>query len=280
MSCTSSSTPVALTAGEGDELLRPRGELTALRAARHGDAAAAAELEQPLVAQQPQRAQDRVPVDTEDGREVARRRQALALARLAVGDGPPDLGGDLVVEGGRIRLSVDATHGASDTSFIMTDLVLPLGRPHPRTLHRGVGPEATAPRGARRRGRRGRRRRVGVHRARRAPGTRAAPGGGAGAAARPAARDRRRVSRGAQQHRLRPDRDRGLAAGPAPPDASDGHHRRPVHRPPRPDDRLRPRACALRPVLRGLPAPRRPARRRAARDTRSRPVPLVRTPPR
>ena len=72
-----------------------------------GDAAAAAEVEQALVAELPQRSQDGVAVDLEDRREVTRRRAAaLPGLRLALGDRTPDLGGDLLVEPGRF-LAVD-----------------------------------------------------------------------------------------------------------------------------------------------------------------------------
>ena len=63
-----------------------------------GDAAAAPELEQPLVAQRVQRAQHRVPVHAEHRRQVAGRREPVARPRLAVGDRPPELAGNLLVE--------------------------------------------------------------------------------------------------------------------------------------------------------------------------------------
>src|SRR5262249_14870554 len=56
---------VAVPAGEAHEVLRARHDGAALGAAGDGDAAAAAKLEQPLVAQQAKRAQDGVRVDFE-----------------------------------------------------------------------------------------------------------------------------------------------------------------------------------------------------------------------
>ena len=94
---------VALEAGEVDELLRARHDGAPLGGAGDGDAATAPELEQALVAQQPERPQDGVGVDVEDGGEVFCRWEPFAWFGLAVGDRAADLGGDLLVEVGGVR---------------------------------------------------------------------------------------------------------------------------------------------------------------------------------
>ena len=112
--------PVALLAGEANELARARDHGALLRRARDGDAAPAPELEQALVAQETKRAEHRVRVHLEDGREVAGRRKALARLRLAVGDGAPDLGRDLLEELGRfLSIDLDTKHCAIHTSTTM-----------------------------------------------------------------------------------------------------------------------------------------------------------------
>ena len=112
--------PVAVAAGEADEVAGLLDDLAALRRARDGDAAAAAELEQALVAQRPERAEDGVRVDAEHGGEVPRRRQALSGLRLAVPDRAADLGRHLLVELGRlVPIDLDAEHGASNNSSIV-----------------------------------------------------------------------------------------------------------------------------------------------------------------
>ena len=58
------------------------------------DPASASELEQPFVAQRPQCAEHRVRVHAENGREVFRRREALARLGLAVCDRAADLSSD------------------------------------------------------------------------------------------------------------------------------------------------------------------------------------------
>jgi hypothetical protein len=83
---------IAVLAREERELARLSDDGPMFGARRDRDAAPSAELEQSLVAQLPERAQDGVPVDLEDGRQVAGRWQALARLRLPFGDRPPDLG--------------------------------------------------------------------------------------------------------------------------------------------------------------------------------------------
>ena len=59
-------------------------------------AAPAAEVDEALVAQHPQRGQHRVAVDPEYGCDVLRGREALTGSGLPVRDGAADLGGGLV----------------------------------------------------------------------------------------------------------------------------------------------------------------------------------------
>jgi hypothetical protein len=69
---------VPVATGELDELLRPLDHGTVLRRADDGDAPSAAELEQALVAEEAQRAQDGVRVDTEHGGEILCRWEPVA----------------------------------------------------------------------------------------------------------------------------------------------------------------------------------------------------------
>jgi len=62
------------------------------------DSAAAPELEQSLVSERAQRPQHCVGVDADHGGQVFGWWQALAWSGLAVGDGPADLGRDLLVQ--------------------------------------------------------------------------------------------------------------------------------------------------------------------------------------
>ena len=63
-----------------------------------GDTAASTELEQPLVPQLAQGPENGVLVDAEHGRKVLRERHPLPRPYLAIGDHPPQLGGDLLIE--------------------------------------------------------------------------------------------------------------------------------------------------------------------------------------
>ena len=92
--------PVALRSGELDKLTCTGNDRATLWRAGNGDAAAAPELEQPLVAQQAKRTENGVRVDVEHGGEVLRRREPPARLRLAVRDCTPNLGGHLLVERG------------------------------------------------------------------------------------------------------------------------------------------------------------------------------------
>jgi hypothetical protein len=109
--------PVALRSGELDELTCTGNDRATLRRPGNGDAAAAPELEQPLVAQQAKRTENGVGVYVEHGGEVLRRREPLARLRLAVRDCTPNLGGHLLVEHGRLlAIHLDMKHGASQSN--------------------------------------------------------------------------------------------------------------------------------------------------------------------
>jgi hypothetical protein len=95
---------ITLTAGVLDKFSCSLDDGAALGRPGDGDATAASELEQSLVAEQPQRTEDGVGVDVEDGGEVLGRGEALAGLCLAVGDRPSDLAGDLFVQIGGIAL--------------------------------------------------------------------------------------------------------------------------------------------------------------------------------
>jgi hypothetical protein len=111
--------PIALLASEFKKLLRAGNHGAPFSRSGDGDPATAAELEQPFLAQQTQSPEDGVPVHTEHGGEVARRRQALARPCFALGDGAPQLGSDLIVESQCLAaVDLDLEHGTRDTSFI------------------------------------------------------------------------------------------------------------------------------------------------------------------
>jgi len=82
-----------------------------LRASDDRHAAAAAELEQSFIAKLAQCPQHRVAIHAENCREVANGRQAIARLRFPLGDCPPDLGGNLLVEVGSSRsIYLDVKH--------------------------------------------------------------------------------------------------------------------------------------------------------------------------
>ena len=90
-----------------------------------GDATSASELEQALVAEEPQRAEHGVGVDVEDGGEILRGREALSRLGFSVGDRPANLAGDLFVQvGGVGAVDLDIQHGASNTIAIVSDVQL------------------------------------------------------------------------------------------------------------------------------------------------------------
>lgn len=78
------------------------------------DAAAAAEFQKALVAEQSQGAQHGVGVHPQDGREVPGGGQSLTGACLSIGNRPSDLPGDLVMEQSRVgSIYLDLEHCAS-----------------------------------------------------------------------------------------------------------------------------------------------------------------------
>jgi hypothetical protein len=110
---------VAVAAREGDELAGAGNDLGAVWLGGDANAAAAAELDDALVAQVAQSTQNGVGVDAQDGRHIARRRQPFAGRGLAVGDRAAERGRDLLVQiQRRVAVELDADHGASDTSFM------------------------------------------------------------------------------------------------------------------------------------------------------------------
>src|SRR5262249_42699491 len=113
--------PVALETGEVDQLLGAADDGASFGCAGDGDAAAAAELEQALVAKQAERPEDGVRVDAEDGGEILGGRGARARLRLAFGDRASDLAGDLLVEVGRVcPVDLDTYHGTNHSSFTVS----------------------------------------------------------------------------------------------------------------------------------------------------------------
>ena len=89
---------VSLCASELNELANLLHDGAALGCPGNRDSPTAAKLEQPLVLKQPQRAQDGVGVDAEDGCEVSCRWESLTGRCLAVCDRTTYLGCDLEIE--------------------------------------------------------------------------------------------------------------------------------------------------------------------------------------
>ena len=114
---------VPLPAGELDELPSLLHDRSALGRPGNRNSATAPKLEQALVLQQPQRAQDGIRVHTENGRKVAGRRKPFTGLRLAVRYRTTYLGGDLEVKVGVVILvHLDSNQCTSDTSSLMNRL--------------------------------------------------------------------------------------------------------------------------------------------------------------
>jgi hypothetical protein len=132
-------------AREADEFACSGHDSAAFGGSGDSDAAAAPEIDECLVSEDAQRAQDGVRVYAEYGGEVARGRETPSWFCFTVCDRPADLGGDLLMEVGRFRsVKLAQLHGAMHTSFILpTSLVskppAPMP-PAPETLV--VDPEA------------------------------------------------------------------------------------------------------------------------------------------
>ena len=79
--------------------------------ARDGDAAPAAELDEPFVSELPKRTEDGIGVDTEDRGQIPGRREPFARPGFAISQSPADLGCHLLVErhGG---VWIDSIHDA------------------------------------------------------------------------------------------------------------------------------------------------------------------------
>ena len=110
---------VAVGAGVVEKFFRLFDDGAVLGCAGDGDAAAAAEFEEPFVAELAECAQDGVGVDAEHGGEVFGGWESFARFGFALGDGAAELGGDLLVEvEGVLTVELDRAHGASHYSFI------------------------------------------------------------------------------------------------------------------------------------------------------------------
>ena len=89
--------------------------------AGHRHPATASKLKDPLVAQDPKGAENGVGVDPQHGREVLGWWESLSGASLAIGDGPSNLCGHLVMEGDSLgTVNLDLEHDAMDNSTMLT----------------------------------------------------------------------------------------------------------------------------------------------------------------
>ena len=115
--------------------MRARDNLTALGRPSDRDPAAAPELEQPFVAQDPKSTKHRVCVDAENRGEVARRRQPFTRPRLAVGDCAPNLSRNLNMQLCRLSaIDLDTEHDAIHSSFIGGSFVDATARRQPEIV--------------------------------------------------------------------------------------------------------------------------------------------------
>jgi hypothetical protein len=111
---------IAVFTGERHKLPRSLDNRTTLGRSRNRDAAAAAELEQALVAELTEGAEDGVGVDAEDGGEVFGRWESFAGFGFAVGDGAADLACDLFVQlEGVVAVELDISYSANHYSSIL-----------------------------------------------------------------------------------------------------------------------------------------------------------------
>src|SRR5215472_10541604 len=107
---------VAVALGLGQQVPGLGQHSALLRGAGDRDAPAAAEFQQPFIAQQAQRPQHGVAVDPQYRGQVPGRGQPLARLGLALGDGPADLGGGLLVQRDRVARVESLTDRAGGTS--------------------------------------------------------------------------------------------------------------------------------------------------------------------
>jgi hypothetical protein len=141
--------PVAIEPGELEELLRSLDHRTALGTARHRHPPPPPELEQTLVAEQPESAQHRVGIDLEDGGQVLGRRESFPRAGLPRRNGAAQFRCDLVMEGECLRaIDLDTQHDAMHSSTMKTEtagapqpaeVLIPEARQHQRTRYRRRG---------------------------------------------------------------------------------------------------------------------------------------------
>jgi hypothetical protein len=92
---------ITLAACGHEQLLDLSQDSTLWSRSDHGDAPSAAKLEKAFIPKNVQRPQHRVLVDAEDCRHVFGQWQALTRTCFSVCDRPPDLGGNLVMQGKR-----------------------------------------------------------------------------------------------------------------------------------------------------------------------------------
>ena len=106
--------------GELDQIADLADDRASLRGPGDRDAAAAPELEQAFIAQHVQGAEHRVLVHAEHGGQVSGLRQPLTWPRLALGNGPADLRGYLIMQGQRASaIEIDFQHGTSHSSSMI-----------------------------------------------------------------------------------------------------------------------------------------------------------------
>ena len=112
-----------MTPGEQDEVAPSFDDGALVGRADHGDAPAAAELEQALVAERAQGTKHGVRVDAEHGSEIPGRREALAGLGLAVGDRTANLGGGLLEQRRRASIvELARTLPGTDANLALTSL--------------------------------------------------------------------------------------------------------------------------------------------------------------
>jgi hypothetical protein len=122
--------PIAIEPSELEELSGPLDDRSSFWRTRNRDAPPSLELQQSLVAQHPQRSEHGVGIDAQHGGEVLGRREALSAMRLPCGDGTPDLGRHLIVQGHALgAVDLDRQHDASNSSTMATQVHDPTTTP-------------------------------------------------------------------------------------------------------------------------------------------------------
>jgi hypothetical protein len=90
--------PVPMGSGESDQLLGLGYHSASLGCSGHHDRPSPPQLKKPLVSQHSQGAQHGVGVHSEHGGQILGLRNAVSGACLPFGDGPADIGSDLLME--------------------------------------------------------------------------------------------------------------------------------------------------------------------------------------